>query len=95
MQVRRKLDTEAVFVADLKQFDVMTSALGCRSDEDRARLISVNVKTISRARQQPLVGGKFVANTLAALAEHRPELVAQNLHPSFDALFRVGLRSAA
>jgi hypothetical protein len=62
--------------------------LGCDSDEDRARLISVSVKTIYRTRRGVL-GHDFITQTLINLQGRRDELAACNLSPTFDELFEI------
>lgn len=70
------------------RFDLMTRIVGCESDEARARLLGVSVKTIWRARRGTL-GVDFIAQTLFALGCHYGELAARNLLPCFDELFEV------
>lgn len=71
------------------QFDSMTIAAGCADDADRAALIGVDAKTISRARRG-ILGEVFMARTVVALRRHSAEIIAATgTAPSLDALFEV------
>lgn len=70
------------------QFDLMFTVLGLKTDPDRADLIGVSTRTVSRARDG-VVGEAFMAKTVHALRQHRPELQRYGLFPSLDELFEV------
>lgn len=95
MQVRFESVTQAVIRPRMDRIDLMTEAVGCKSDPHRAILFGVSARTISRARTGRGIGADFIANTLAALREHERALLARNLKPSFDELFEVVIEAAA
>lgn len=88
VQPQPDTDTVAVIQARMDRLDLMTRVLGCESDVARADLLGVSTKAIQRARSG-YVSGRFVAGAIAGLRAHERELVARNLHPTFDELFRV------
>ncbi len=72
----------------VERFDLMTAALQAYTDVARAELIGVTDRTVRRAKQG-IIGGEFVAATLAGLGERRADLAVIGLAPTFDELFEI------
>jgi hypothetical protein len=64
--------------------------LGCTSDFAFAQLIGMTERTISRAKNDGIIGIQFVAAVLSTLAKHEAELAAMNLGARFEDIFEVG-----
>nr|MDT0660806.1 hypothetical protein [Micromonospora sp. DSM 115978] len=70
------------------RFDLMTTALGCRTDIARGELLGLSPRTIYRARRGSF-GLEFIVKTIFVLQQHREALAEFNLCPSLDELFEV------
>lgn len=67
----------------------MTELAGCVDDDDRARLIGVDVKTVRRARRG-ILGEVFMARTVAALRPHAGAIQLKlGVEVTLDELFNV------
>lgn len=80
---------QAMLRLRVERFDLMTRVLGCESDTARAALINMTYQSVRRAKRDNIVGGVFVAQTIAALRRHEDELRQYGLKPSFDELFEI------
>lgn len=89
MQVLLEPVTKAVIRPRMDRIDLVTGALGCKTDVHRAAIFGLTDRTISRARGGDHVGAVFVANVLATLREYERALAAKNLRATFDELFEV------
>lgn len=76
-----------------EHFNLVTKMLGCTSEDDRAALIGMTGRQLYRARNGA-VGPKFVASTLAALAEHRDMFAAAGVPITFEAIFEYAVPTA-
>lgn len=77
-----------------ERFDLVTTALGCKSESARARLLSVDPKTVYRARRG-VIGEEFIAKTLAVMKQHERRLAEIGIEPTFEAVFELGEKAAA
>lgn len=75
------------------RFRLMTDLLGCNTDAERAELIDLSERQLSRSRHRR-VGETFIANTLAGLGRHERVLRRHQLRPVFEELFEVRERAA-
>jgi hypothetical protein len=69
-------------------FVEMTAVVGCRSDEDRARLLGMTAKTLGRVRMGRL-GEAFIAQVLYVLGLFSGDLKRAGYRPTFEQLFEV------
>jgi hypothetical protein len=72
------------------RLSLYAKVLGCSSDFAFAQLIGMTERTISRARNDGIIGIQFVAAILSTLAQHEAELAAMNLGIRFEDIFEVG-----
>ena len=77
----------------LERFILMTELLGCKTDAERAELIDVSERHMSRARSRR-VGETVIAKTLVGLGRHEGELRRHQLIPTFEELFEIRERAA-
>jgi len=89
MHDRSDTNTQAMLRLRVERFDLMTRVLGCESDTARAALINMTYQSVRRAKRDNIIGGVFVAQTIAALRRHREELQQYGLAPTFDDLFEI------
>jgi hypothetical protein len=78
----------------VERFGLIMRILGHTTDPAIARFIGMTDRTVVRARAG-IIGERFIAAVLIALAPHADDLRALNLGVSFEDLFEVGDKSVA
>jgi len=84
----RRPGTRAKIVLKGEAFDLMTFALGCATEGERARLLDVNPKTVYRARRG-VIGEDFIAKTLSVMTANQHRLAKAGISPTFEAVFEL------
>lgn len=88
IHAREESGTRAGVFLNAEAFDQMTKTLGSDSDLARARLLSVDPKTIYRARRG-VIGEEFIARVLGLMQLHRDTLAAAGIEPAFESVFKL------
>jgi hypothetical protein len=78
-----------------EHFDFVTQMLGHVSEDEKAAFIGMTYRQLRRARKGEVVGERFVAGTLTALAGHRDQFAAAGVPITFESLFEATPASAA
>lgn len=86
--------TRAAVFLNEDRFDLITNALGAKSEQAKADLLGVDPKTVYRARRGP-VGEAFIAAALRVMCERRADMRPLGIKPTFEAMFELGERVAA
>lgn len=85
--------TRAGILLREETFDLVTRALGCKSEQARAQLLHVDPKTVYRARRG-VIGEEFIAKTLTVMKANRGRLAEYGIEPTFESVFDLTERAA-
>lgn len=75
-------------------FNRMLRFLGAKSDLGRSRLLDVDPRTISRAREG-IIGEQLIAKVIALMERHAEQLAAADEATTFEDIFEIGPKKVA